>query len=58
MSFSSKKKIALFAGVLTFDLESLTPTIEVIDNITGRTLHNNDGRFKIFTCDVYTCGQG
>jgi hypothetical protein len=38
-----------------FDTESLISTIEIIDSNTGRTLHNNDGRFKIFTCDIYTC---
>jgi hypothetical protein len=38
-----------------FDPESLMPTIEVLDSITGRTLHEAGKTFLIFTCDVYTC---
>jgi hypothetical protein len=47
----------ILVTTLSYDLDtvSLMPTIEIIDGITGRTLHNNDGRFKIFTCDIYTC---
>jgi hypothetical protein len=35
--------------------ETLMPTIEIIDGATGRTLHKNDGTFKIFVCDINTC---
>jgi hypothetical protein len=42
---------------MDFDPESLMPTIEIIDGITGRTLHNAGKHFLIFTCDVNTCGQ-
>jgi hypothetical protein len=40
-----------------FDPESLMPTIEIIDDITGRTLHNAGKRFLIFTCDEFICGS-
>src|SRR5262245_55853566 len=40
-----------------FDTESLMPTIEIIDDITGRTLHNAGKRFLIFTCDPNRCGS-
>jgi hypothetical protein len=40
-----------------FDSESLMPTIEVLDSLTGSTLHEAGKRFLIFVCDVQTCGQ-
>ncbi len=50
-----RTRIVVTTSATDFDTESLMPTIEIIDDITGRTLHNNDGRFKIFTCDINTC---
>jgi hypothetical protein len=42
---------------MDLDPESLMPSIEIIDGATGRTLHGLNQGFKIFTCDVNTCGQ-
>lgn len=50
-----RTRIVVTTSATDFDPESLMPTIEIIDDITGRTLHNNDGTFKIFVCDVNTC---
>ena len=52
-----RTRIVVTTSATDFDLESLMPTIEVIDNITGRTLHSAGKRFLIFTCDVNTCGS-
>lgn len=50
-----RTRMVVTASATDFDTESLMPTIEIIDDITGRTLHNNDGGFKIFVCDISTC---
>ena|SRR5215475_1929325 len=50
-----RTRILVTTSSMDFDPESLMPTIEIIDGNTGRTLHKNDGTFKIFTCDIYTC---
>ena len=39
-----------------FDLDSLTPTIEVIDSITGRTLYSAGKTFLIFVSPVGSTG--
>ena len=50
-----RTRMLVTTSSMDFDQESLMPTIEIIDGNTGRTLHKNDGTFKIFTCDIYTC---
>jgi hypothetical protein len=51
-----RTRMVVTASTTDFDAESLMPTIEIIDGITGRTLHNAGKRFLIFVCDVNTCG--
>jgi len=51
-----RTRIVVTTSATDFDTESLMPTIEIIDGITGRTLHNAGKRFLIFTCDVNRCG--
>src|SRR5262249_8519006 len=51
-----RTRILVTTSSIDFDPKSLMPTIEVIDGITGRTLHNAGKRFLIFVCDVNTCG--
>ena len=43
-----RTRIVVTTSATDFDLESLMPTIEVIDNITGRTLHSAGKTFLIF----------
>jgi hypothetical protein len=50
-----RARMLVTTSSMDFDQESLMPEIEIIDGNTGRTLHKNDGTFKIFTCDIYTC---
>jgi hypothetical protein len=52
-----RTRIVVKASATDFDPESVMPAIEIIDGITGRTLHNAGKRFLIFTCDVNTCGS-
>jgi hypothetical protein len=52
-----RTRIVVTASATDFDPESVMPTIEIIDSLTGRTLHNAGKRFLIFTCDVFTCGS-
>jgi hypothetical protein len=46
-----RTRVVVTPSATDFDPESLLPTIEIIDGNTGRTLHKNDGTFKIFTCN-------
>lgn len=50
-----RTRMLVTTSSMDFDRESLMPTIEIIDGSTGRTLHKNDGTFKIFVCDINTC---
>jgi hypothetical protein len=50
-----RTRIVVTTSATDFDPESLMPTIEIIDDITGRTFHNAEKRFLIFTCDISTC---
>jgi hypothetical protein len=52
-----RARMVVTTSATNFDPESLMPTIEITDDITGRTLHNAGKRFLIFTCDVNTCGS-
>jgi hypothetical protein len=52
-----RTRIVVTASATDFDPESVMPTIEIIDGITGRTLHNAGKRFLIFTCDPNRCGS-
>jgi hypothetical protein len=52
-----RTRILITTSSADFDPESLMPVIEVIDGITGKTLHNTDKTFLIFVCDVTTCGS-
>jgi len=51
-----RARMVVTTSATDFDPESVMPTIEIIDGITGRTLHNAGKRFLIFTCDVNRCG--
>ena len=50
-----RTRILVTTSSMDLDPESLMPTIEIIDGITGRTLQNAGKRFLIFTCDINTC---
>src|SRR5215475_6101627 len=52
-----RARMVITTSAPDFDPESVMPTIEIIDGITGRTLHNAGKRFLIFVCDVNTCGS-
>jgi len=52
-----RARMVVTTSATDFDPESVMPTIEIIDGITGRTLHNAGKRFLIFTCDVNRCGS-
>jgi len=52
-----RARMVVTTSATDFDPESVMPTIEIIDDITGRTLHNAGKRFLIFTCDINTCGS-
>ena len=52
-----RARMVVTTSATDFDPESVMPAIEIIDGITGRTLHNAGKRFLIFTCDVFTCGS-
>jgi hypothetical protein len=49
-------RMVVTTSATDFDPESVMPTIEIIDGITGRTLHNAGKRFLIFTCNPNRCG--
>jgi len=51
-----RARMVITTSATDFDPESVMPTIEIIDGITGRTLHNAGKRFLIFTCDPNRCG--
>ena len=51
-----RTRIVVTASSSDFDPESVMPAIEIIDGITGRTLHNAGKRFLIFTCNPNRCG--
>jgi len=51
-----RARVVITTSATDFDPESVMPTIEIIDGITGRTLHNAGKRFLIFTCDPNRCG--
>jgi hypothetical protein len=44
----ARTRIVVTTSATDFDPESLMPTIEIIDGITGRTLHNAGKTFLIF----------
>jgi len=52
-----RARMVVTTSATDFDPESVMPTIEIIDGITGRTLHNAGKRFLIFACDEFTCGS-
>jgi hypothetical protein len=52
-----RARMVVMTSATDFDQESVMPTIEIIDGITGRTLHNAGKRFLIFVCDPITCGS-
>jgi hypothetical protein len=52
-----RARMVVTTSATDFDPESLMPAIEIIDDITGRTLHNAGKRFLIFTCDPNRCGS-
>jgi hypothetical protein len=51
-----RTRIVVTTSATDFDTESLMPTIEIIDGITGRTLQNAGKTFLIFTCNPNRCG--
>jgi hypothetical protein len=52
----ARARMVVTTSATDFDPESVMPTIEIIDGITGRTLHNAGKPFLIFTCNPNRCG--